>query len=219
MSCDCEVEITDASQAKTLWILLGLNGGMFLLEFLVGIYSDSTGLIADSLDMLADAVVYGIGLYAIGKVAEKKIHAAVLSGWFQILLAFSVLAEVIRKFIYGSEPLSEWMIGMGLLALSVNVICLLLIAKHRHGGVHMRASWIFSANDVLANLGVIISGFLVAFFANNLPDLIIGLLITLLVLSGGIRILKEAKQEAKTLYSATCTTTACKTGSCCEEKP
>lgn len=218
MSCDCEIEITDASQAKTLWILLGLNSGMFLLEFLVGIYSDSTGLIADSLDMLADAVVYGIGLYAIGKAAEKKIHAATLSGWFQILLAFGVLTEVIRKFIYGSEPLSDWMIGMGLLALAVNVICLMLIAKHRHGEVHMRASWIFSANDVLANLGVIISGFLVALFASNLPDLIIGLFITLLVLSGGIRILKEAKGEASTLQNVACTETACKTESCCEEK-
>ena len=204
MGCNCEIEIKEKSEAKTLWILLALNGTMFIVELITGLYSDSTGLVADSLDMLADAIVYSIGLYAIGKAAQKKISAAQLSGWFQILLAFGVLAEVIRKFIYGSDPLSDWMIGIGLLAFVINVICLFLIAKHRHGEVHMRASWIFSANDVLANLGVILSGFLVAAMGSNLPDLIIGLLITLLVLSGGIRILKEAKMEAKGLDSPSC---------------
>lgn len=82
------------------------------------------------------------------------------------------------------------MMGMGVLALGANVACLWLLAREREGGVHMKASWIFSVNDVLANLGVIIAGVLVALAGSHWPDLVIGTLIGLLVLSGGVRILR-----------------------------
>jgi Co/Zn/Cd efflux system component len=66
---------------------------------------------------------------------------------------------------------------------------MVLLAKHRDGGAHMKASWIFSTNDVLANLGVIVAGALVAWTGSNVPDLVIGTLIGLLVLNGARRIL------------------------------
>lgn len=86
------------------------------------------------------------------------------------------------------------MMSMGAIALIANVSCLMLIAKHRKGGVHMRASWIFSTNDVIANLGVIISGGLVMYLDSLLPDLIIGALISVVVVRGGVQILHEAKE-------------------------
>ena len=82
------------------------------------------------------------------------------------------------------------MIGISLLALAANVTCLLLIARHRHGGAHMKASWIFSTNDVLANLGVIAAGALVALTGSRLPDLLIGAAVALLVFVGAVRILR-----------------------------
>jgi len=97
--------------------------------------------------------------------------------------------EVVRRFIFGSEPESLLMMGVGLVALVANVGCLLLISKHRNGGAHMRASWIFSANDVLANLGVIVAGLLVMLTGSPYPDLAIGFAVGLLVLNGGRRIL------------------------------
>jgi cation diffusion facilitator family transporter len=197
--CGCEVEIRNREERKLLWLLLAINGAMFCIEFITGWLAESTGLIADSLDMLADAAVYGIGLYAVGKSLRDKAHAALISGIFQILLALGVLADVIRRFIQGSEPLSDYMIGIGLLALIANLSCLALISKHREGEVHMRASWIFSVNDVLANLGVIAAGALIYLTNSRLPDLIIGLLIAALVLFGGIRII----QEARTAYAST----------------
>ena len=99
------------------------------------------------------------------------------------------LSEVVRRFIAGSEPVSGLMMGMGLVALIANVICLVLISKKRDAGAHMKASYIFSANDVIANAGVILAGFLVAMTGSNYPDLVIGTVVGLIVLNGARRIL------------------------------
>jgi Co/Zn/Cd efflux system component len=174
---------------------------MFIVEITLGIISESTALIADSLDMLADATVYGIGLYAVGKEAFVKIKAAHISGIFQILLGVTVLFDIVRRAILGSEPESLLMIFVGIAALIANIICLLLISKHKDGEVHMRASWIFSKNDVIANLGIILGGVLVYQLDSRFPDLIIGLAISIIVTRGGIHIIKEASNE-KQIQSA-----------------
>jgi len=169
-------------------VLLGINAIMFVVELVAGWSAESTGLIADSLDMLADAVVYGLALYAVGRAAHVKARAAHLSGAFQGLLAVGVFADVLRRFTTGSAPEPPTMISVSTLALVANVSCLFLLAKHRDGEAHMRASWIFSTNDVLANLGVIAAAALVAWTGSPLPDLVVGTAIAALVLVGAFRI-------------------------------
>jgi len=190
------MEIRNNDERKTLLIVLGINAFMFFFEMTLGLVAQSTGLIADSLDMFADAAVYTISLYAVGKSSIHQVRAARLSGIGQILLALLALADVIRRFVYGSEPVSGLMMAVGLVALVANAACLILISKHRDSGVHMRASLIFSANDVIANIGVIISGGLVWLLGNRYPDLVVGFIIVIVVLSGGIRILREAGKTA-----------------------
>ena len=191
--CGCEVEIKDKSERHVLIALLLINGIMFVAEFGVGWWAQSTALIADAMDMLADAMVYGVGLYAVGKSLLVKVHAARLSGSLQIILGLLVLVDIVRRIIVGSEPVSALMMGMGVIALVANITCLILIAKHREGEVHMRASWIFSKNDVIANLGVILAGGLVAWSGSRLPDLVIGLVVAMIVIRGGFLILQDAK--------------------------
>jgi len=145
--------------------------------------------------MLADAIVYAIGIVAIGKSLQHKANAALLSGWFQGALALMILIDVSRRVLMGSEPVSFFMIGVGLIALIANVICLILIQKHKEGEVHMRASWVFSKNDVIANTGVIISGLLVWLLESRWPDLVIGSLIALLIFSGARHIILDARSE------------------------
>ena len=193
--CGCEVEIKDASQKRVLYWLLGINAAMFFVEMTVGILADSTALIADSMDMLADAVVYGIGIYAVGKSILHKAKAAQISGYFQLLLGVIILIDITRRLFLGSEPISSLMIGMGFIALIANVACLVIIRNHKNDEVHMRASWIFSANDVIANMGVIIAGVLVVWFDSRVPDLVIGCIVSIVVLRGAWMILKDAKQE------------------------
>jgi Co/Zn/Cd efflux system component len=188
-TCSCATSAATA-EAGTLRWLLGINAVMFVVEIVAGWRAQSTGLIADSLDMFADAAVYGLALYAVGRHAGHQLRAARLSGWLQLLLALGALAEVLRRWIAGSAPEPPLMMSIALLALAANVACVVLLARHREGGAHMKASWIFSTNDVLANLGVIVAGALVAWSGSNIPDLLIGTLIALLVLNGARRILR-----------------------------
>lgn len=187
-------ETTDASESSVLKAVLAINAVMFFFELALGIHAQSTGLIADSLDMFADAAVYGLSLYAVGKAASLRTKAARLSGFFQVILAVGALAEVIRRFVLESEPEGSLMMIVAAIALAANVVCLLLLSRHREGGVHMKASWIFSTNDVIANAGVILAGGLVMATGTKWPDLVIGTIIAALVLRGGLRILKLSKQ-------------------------
>jgi cation transport ATPase len=184
------VKMMDKKEASILKWLLAINATMFVTELFVGWLAQSTALIADSLDMFADAIVYGLALYAVGRSDRLKLRVAHLSGWIQVTLALGALSEVLRRFIFGSEPVSTLMMSFGLVALIANIICLMLISKNKEGGAHMKASRIFSANDVIANLGVILAGFLVALTSSPYPDLVIGLVIGLIVLNGARRILR-----------------------------
>ncbi len=186
----------DIAQKKVLRLLLAINFSMFVIEIVIGILSDSTALLADSLDMFADSTVYAISLYAVGKSMVIKNRAARLSGLFQIVLGLSVLLDIIRRLIWGSNPESFSMVAVGVAALFANTLCLYLIASHRKGEIHMRASWIFSKNDVIANLGVILGGILVYLLGSRIPDLLIGSLISLLVIRGGIEIVKDSREVA-----------------------
>ncbi len=180
----------DAAEARVLWILLAINAAMFVIELGAGLWARSAGLIADAMDMFADAAVYGVALYAVGRAARHKLAAARLAGVLQLVLALAALAEVARRMLAGAMPEPVGMMGIALLALAANVACLVLIARHREGGVHMKASYIFSANDVIANLGVIGAGALVAWLGTPWPDWVIGLLIAAVVLAGAVRILR-----------------------------
>ena len=182
-------EANESEESGTLWILLAINGLMFLVEMTMGLIAQSAGLIADSLDMLADAAVYGLALYAVGHGIKMQVRAAHVAGILQLILAAGVLVEVGRRFLFGSDPQSSMMMAVASVALIANISCLLLIAKHRDGGAHMKASWIFSANDVVINLGVILAGLLVAWTGSNYPDLIIGGIVGGIVLMGAKRIL------------------------------
>lgn len=183
-------DAADETEARTLWVLLAINAVMFLVEQIAAWLAESTGLMADSLDMLADATVYGVALCAVGRSDTLKRSAARLTGWLQLILALGVLGEVLRRLVFGSAPEAPLMMGIALLALVANVVCLLLIARNRHYGVHMMAVYICSANDVIANAGVIAAALLVAWTGSNLPDLTIGTIVGVVVLLGGVRILR-----------------------------
>ena len=185
----------NASQKKLLWSVLGINFAFFIIEITTGIISKSMGLIADSLDMLADSFVYGISLFAVGGTLIKKKRIAKLAGYFQITLAIIGFVEVLRRF-FGTEKLPDFstMIFVSILALISNGICLYILQKSKSKEqAHMKASMIFTSNDVIINIGVIIAGFSVNWLNSNKPDLIIGTIVFILVVQGAIRILKLSK--------------------------
>jgi len=160
-----------------------------------GLVSKSMGLIADSLDMLADSFVYAISLIAVGKSLIYKKSVAKIAGYFQIVLSLIGLGEVIRRIIYPVEfPNYLTMIIISIFALIGNGICLYLLQKSRDKEeAHMKASLIFTSNDVVINLGVILAGILVYWINSNMPDLIIGTIVFFIVSKGAFRILSLSK--------------------------
>lgn len=178
------------AERRVLLQLLGINAALFVIELGAGWWAGSAGLVADAADMLADALVYAVALYAVGRGLGAQRTAARLAGLLQLGLGLAALAEALRGVLTGRMPEETTMIGISLLALAANLACLWLLTRHRGGGAHMRASTIFSANDVLANLGVIAAGGAVAWTGQAWPDWLVGGLIGALVLVGAIRILR-----------------------------
>jgi Co/Zn/Cd efflux system component len=181
-----------AAEKRTLRLAFAINAAMFLGESIAGFMADSSALISDSLDMFADAAVYGITLYGAGRAFAGQRKAARLSGWMQLALGCGAAFEVTRRFLVGSEPESTLMMAVAVVALAANATTMWLLARHRGGGAHMKASWIFTTNDVLANIGVIGGGVLVRATGSPMPDLIVGGAIALVVFSGAVRILRLA---------------------------
>ena len=185
----------NSNQKKLLWTVLGTNFTFFLIEMTTGIISKSMGLVADSLDMLADSFVYGISLFAVGGTLTRKKQIAKLAGYFQITLAIIGFIEVLRRF-FGDEKLPDFwtMIIISIFALIANGICLYILQRSKSKEeVHMKVSMIFTSNDVIINLGIIVAGLLVNWLNSSKPDLIIGTIVFVLVIQGAFRILKLSK--------------------------
>ncbi|HKJ06520.1 MAG TPA: cation transporter [Flavobacteriaceae bacterium] len=187
--------IENASQKKILWAVLSINFTFFIVEITTGLISKSMGLVADSLDMLADSFVYGISLFAVGGTLIRKKRIAKLAGYFQITLAIIGFVEVLRRF-FGTDKLPNFstMIIVSIFALTANAICLFILQKSKSKNeAHMKASMIFTSNDVIINLGVIVAGLLVNWLNSNKPDLVIGTIVFIIVIQGAFRILKLSK--------------------------
>lgn len=181
-----------------LWTALALNGAMAVVGGIGGWLAQSTGVLADALDMLSDASAYAIALIAIGRGARFKANAAAASGFVLLLLGIGILVEVVRRAIYGSEPASLAMLALAAASLAVNLIVLKLLAPYRQGEVHLRATWIFTRADVIANLGVIGAALLVMATGSRFPDLAVGAAIGVYVVREALEILGEAREARET---------------------
>lgn len=185
---------TSAGERPALVLALVINAGFFVGELTVGLLSGSMGLVADALDMGADASVYALSLLAVGTATARKKQLARASGYVQLGLAAVGLVEVVRRVVAtDTVPDTSAMIVVSLLALLGNVVVLVALHRVRTGEVHLEASWIFTANDVKVNLLVIIAALLVAATGSALPDLLAGAIIFVVVANGARRILRISR--------------------------
>lgn len=198
MPSDEETEIRldarNVDERRTLRWVLGINFTQVIVAGAVGILADSTGLLGAALDNLGDAAVYAVSLYAVGRTVIAKARAANLSGVLLSLLAFGLFVEVLRRFFAGAEPIGLAMIITAFANAATNLLCLRLLRAHRAHGVHFKASWIFTTNDMVANASIVLSGLLVMLLKSPVPDLVIGVVVVGIVLKGGWEILKEARE-------------------------
>ena len=185
---------TQDGERKLLWQVLCINFFFFLLEAAAGFFASSLGLVADGLDMLADSLVYGLAILAVGGTTARKKRIAKVSGYFQLLLAVFGIVEVIRRFLgFGGIPRYQTMILISALAMIGNAASLVMLQKSKSTDAHMRASMIFTSNDVIINFGVILAGVLVFATHTKIPDLVVGAIVFFIVARGAFRILQLAR--------------------------
>ncbi|MEY3982985.1 MAG: hypothetical protein RL160_542 [Bacteroidota bacterium] len=181
-------------ERNLLWAVLGLNLGFFFIEGIAGYWAGSAGLMADGADMLADALVYGLALLAVSGGAVEQRNAALAAALLQFAVALYTFYEVLERWLNPSSlPDIQWMMYTSLGALAANIACLYLLRQQESSKAHIRASVIFTSNDILANLGVMLAAGLVWYSNSKIPDLVVGTLVLLLVLHGALRIYRISR--------------------------
>ena len=187
---------------RILWAVLWINLAQSIVGMGVGAWASSTALVGAALDNLADVSVYAVGLYAIGRSVRAKITAARLSGWLLIGLSLLLAVEVVRRFLGSEEPIGPAMMAMAGVNAVINVYCLRLLKRHKGEDVNFKASTIFTSNDSMVNLAILISGLLVMWLGSNVPDLVLGIVSALIAAKGGREILEQAREAGQKSASA-----------------
>ena len=192
----CEVREVPRQQRRVLHAVLWVNAAMFLAEGIAGLVAHSTALLADSVDMLGDAIVYGFSLYVIGRGVVWQARAALLKGVIMAAFGVGVLVQVAVKIAYGLTPTAELMGVVGLVALGANLFCLSLLWRRRGDDINMRSAWVCSRNNVIGNVGVLVAAVAVGLTGSPWPDIMIGLLVAAVFGRSAMRIIREATRAA-----------------------
>ncbi|MEO9358950.1 MULTISPECIES: cation transporter [Gammaproteobacteria] len=187
-----------ARQKGVLRQVLLWNLALFVGLGVAGWMADSSALLANAVDNGSDAAVYLLSYLAIDRRPAWKRGAAAVSGVMLLLFAVAVMADVVRRWLYGAEPLGPVMMGLALVAAVINLWCLVLLRRMRSDDVNMKAAETFSFNDFISNGGVIVAGALVLWLGSPWPDLVAGALIAVVASLGGVEILRNVRQEVRT---------------------
>lgn len=190
------LDASNAADRKILLTVLMINLGQSAAGIGLGIWAASTALMGAGLDNLADASVYAVSLYAVGRAMAIKVRAARLSGYLLVGLSVLLLVEVLRRFAGGEEPVGPAMMAMAAVNAALNLVCLRLLRRHRGEDVNFKASAIFTSNDSIVNGAIVLSGALVMWLGSNLPDLILGVIVACIAANGGREILRQASKAA-----------------------
>lgn len=196
-SVELEKLARQAEQRRVLIVVLVINAVMFFAEFGAGLVAGSAALMADATDMLGDALVYGVSLYAIAKSDRWKAGVAAFKGAFILILGFGILVNAAIKIQSGVPPSSTLMLAFGGLALVANLVCLGLLWRFRRQDVNMASTWECSRNDVISNVGVLAAAGLVAATSSPWPDILIGLAMAAVVLRSAVRVLGESVPQLR----------------------
>ena len=165
--CGCHADTSrathDPAYRRALWIVVALNLSFGVIEATGGFLARSQALKADALDFLGDGSITLLGLIALAWPKQARARVALTQGWFLAALGVGVMVMAIWRAMNAIRPEAELMGALGLVGLAVNTAAALALIGFRKGGdANARAIWLFSRNDALANVAVIIAAGLVA---------------------------------------------------------
>ena len=193
----CEFDALRGRQSSTLKIVLAINAAMFVVELTAGLIGHSVSLVADSLDMLGDALVYGFSLYVVARGARMKAKAALFKGVIMAGFGLFVLGQAIYRIAVPQLPVFETIGAIGLLALAANGMCFYLLWRHREDDINMSSVWLCSRNDIIANVSVLFAAAGVWLTQSGWPDIAVGLALAALFLRSALHVLRESLKELR----------------------
>ena len=200
---DSERAERDPAYRRALWIVVLLNLGFGACEIVGGFIADSQALKADSLDFLGDGTITLVGLIALGWSAAARARIAFVQGLFLLVLGLCVIGVALWRALTAAAPEAELMGAIGIVALIVNITAALVLSRFREGDANVHAIWLFSRNDALANVAVIVAAARVAWTGKAWPDLAVAAVIAILFLHSAYEILRGARAELGELAQAT----------------
>jgi cation diffusion facilitator family transporter len=190
-----KLKALEAGHGRVLRMVLVINAIFFVIEFLFGILARSTALLADSLDMLGDTLVYALSLYVLSRSITWKASASIAKGIVMMAFGVGVLIQAAYKTLSAQMPVYETMGIIGMLALLANVTCCILLYQYKSDNLNMRSTWLCSRNDVIANVSVLLAAWAVFVTQSPWPDIIIGVSIALLFLKSASTVFRESLFE------------------------
>jgi len=193
----CEIEALRTRQSTTLKLVLAINTVMFVVEITAGILSGSVSLVADSLDMLGDALVYGVSIYVVARGTRAKAVAAIGKGGVMAAFGLFVLGQAMYKLLVPEVPAFEAIGVIGMLALIANALCLSLLWRHRSDDINLQSVWLCSRNDIVANVAVLFAAVGVWSTGSGWPDVIVGLAISALFLRSAVFVLRGSAEQLR----------------------
>ncbi len=196
-SSDLKFDGLSAAYIRVLWVVIAINGIMYLVEMSAGFFAGSQALKADALDFLGDTVTYTITLLVIGKALVWRARAALLKGVSLGVMGFWVLGSTVYQVLSNDVPEAQLMGSIGLLALLANLSSVLLLLKYRNGDANVRSVWLCSRNDAIGNIAVIIAASGVWATNSVYPDLIVAAGIASLFLWSSVQITQQALAELR----------------------
>lgn len=192
-----ELEKTATRHKRVLWTVLFINLGMFFIEISFGVIADSLALIGDSLDMLGDAITYGSSILVIGMSTVKKANVAKLKAWVMMIFGLAIALKCFYRVFFPGVPNSQIMLLIGLIALFANIVCLILLTRHRDDDINMKSVWVCSRNDIIANVSVLGAAGLVYISNSFIPDLVVGIGLTFLFIKSAFGIFKDVERTLR----------------------
>ena len=200
--CGCHADrdraASDPAYRRALWIVVLLNLGFGFVEIIGGYLAPSQALKADALDFLGDGSITLVGLLALAWSERTRAGVAFTQGCFLGALGLGVIGAAMWRMLHALTPEAALMGGLGFAGLLVNVCAAIALIpfRERHGS-NARAIWLFSRNDALANVAVIIAALLVAWLASPWPDLVVAVFIAALFLHSAWEIIRDASRELR----------------------
>jgi len=188
---------TTPAYRRVLWIVIGLNLGMFAVEMFAGLKGQSLALQADALDFLGDGLTYGLSLAVLGSALRVRATAALIKGASLALLAAWILGSAVWRVFFVGDPSPLVMSTIGLLALATNAASALLLMRYRNGDANVRSVWLCSRNDAIGNVAVIAAAGLVATSGTAWPDLVVAAAMASLFLHSSTGIIRQAREELR----------------------